>query len=295
MIACASSSPVRKGISRQDWITSLLAITRLLKAGSRVPMNLAVGLTSCLTFSRKAADNPTFYADSTQPQTLNKYQYCLNNPHSFIDPDGHQNQALTTQLMIQRNPKEFVATTKAGVEKVIDRVQLGLSVTGAAPVVGEAADGINAGISAARGNYIEALIDGGAALTGPLGNILSIGKKAHKIANTADAAKDVRDTGKATEGVYEFVDKANEGKTYVGQSGNIPARLKQHERNGRLAPVGGAKTKTVRGGKTKREVAEQKRLDQLGGPRNNPGSRTSNIRNPVSVERMRKLRENDRN
>jgi hypothetical protein len=32
-------------------------------------------------FSSVASENPTFYADMTQPQSLNKYQYCLNNPY----------------------------------------------------------------------------------------------------------------------------------------------------------------------------------------------------------------------
>jgi RHS repeat-associated protein len=41
-------------------------------------------------FAAVAAHNPTFYAEIAEPQSLNKYQYCLNNPLRYVDPDGHQ-------------------------------------------------------------------------------------------------------------------------------------------------------------------------------------------------------------
>jgi len=34
--------------------------------------------------------NPTFYAVLSQPQSLNKYQYCYGNPLKYADLDGHQ-------------------------------------------------------------------------------------------------------------------------------------------------------------------------------------------------------------
>jgi RHS repeat-associated protein len=40
-------------------------------------------------FEDDASSNPTFYADLTNPQSLNKYQYGYNNPYKFNDPTGH--------------------------------------------------------------------------------------------------------------------------------------------------------------------------------------------------------------
>lgn len=80
----------------------------------------------------------------------------------------------------------------------------------------------------------------------------------------------------AVEGIYEF--EAASGKTYVGQSGDIPARIQQHIASGKLLPGTPVKTTEVLGGKTAREIAEQLRINALGGVRN-----LENIRNPIGA------------
>ena len=41
-------------------------------------------------FVDDASENPTFYGDLSNPQSLNKYQYSYNNPLRYVDPDGHE-------------------------------------------------------------------------------------------------------------------------------------------------------------------------------------------------------------
>jgi RHS repeat-associated protein len=40
-------------------------------------------------FADYASANPMLYASPGNPQSLNKYQYCYQNPFRYIDPDGH--------------------------------------------------------------------------------------------------------------------------------------------------------------------------------------------------------------
>jgi RHS repeat-associated protein len=80
------------------------------------------------------------------PQLLHLYAYAANNPIRYIDPNG---------LGIWDSTKGFVARN-------IDKIQTGLDVVGMVPVVGEAADLVNAGIYAARGDYTSAALSAAA-------------------------------------------------------------------------------------------------------------------------------------
>ncbi|MGE0102263.1 MAG: DUF922 domain-containing protein [Blastocatellales bacterium] len=51
------------------------------------------------------------YADITSPQSLNKYQYCYNNPLAFVDPDGHQSRRSNRNPPTNRPPTVTVSRT----------------------------------------------------------------------------------------------------------------------------------------------------------------------------------------
>ncbi|HET6550098.1 MAG TPA: RHS repeat-associated core domain-containing protein, partial [Solirubrobacter sp.] len=92
-----------------------------------------------------------------------------------------------------------------------------------------------------------------------------------------------------TEGIYEVVTK--EGLPYVGQSGNIEQRLAQHVRSGKItqeAADAAARTE-VMGGKTAREIAEQRRINEVtnGVGASDPG--IANKVNPIGPKRQHLL------
>ena len=108
-------------------------------------------------------------------------------------------------------------------------------------------------------------------------------------ATTFQYAKPVVIPTQLAEGIYEFPDAQEPGKTYVGQSEDTDRRLEEHEASGKKDPETEATVTEVRGGKTARAHAEQNRINELGGKKAVPGSQTSNKVNPVGPKRQTKV------
>ena len=90
--------------------------------------------------------------------------------------------------------------------------------------------------------------------------------------------------GLITEGIYEFTGRT--GLTYVGQSGNIPVRLLNHLATRKLpfSELPNVLRTEVLGGRTAREIAEQLRINALGGI-----DALENVRNPIGYGRRHLL------
>jgi RHS repeat-associated protein len=254
----------------------------------------------------------------SNPQSLNRYTYVLNNPLTFVDPfgldaDGSfragtcidweslKGSDCLTPPDIGNDipggaPDVSVLGTSAGPppppldnlqgaagetsgnpgagssssNSGLDSTQLGLGLLGAIPgPIGTGANLVNAGISLYRGNYGQAALNAAFAipLVGTFGRFAQLGEGA------LEAAKGV-------EGIYEFVGRS--GKIYVGQSGNIGLRLAQHLESGALLEEGISSVRftEVSGGRLAREIAEQLRINELGGVRN-----LQNLRNAIGTAR----------
>jgi RHS repeat-associated protein len=193
------------------------------------------------------------------PQRWNRYSYGLNNPLKYNDPDGRAVDIIVDVGSITYDVADIYATYRTGSSPTTTQwLALGGDALGAAvPFV----TGVGAAIRA--GNRIDDATDAGKA------------------------------TGLAKDGRYEFPDQAAGGTPYVGQSGNIPRRLRDHEKAGRLAP-GTELTTPVPGGKTAREIAEHKRIQEItGGMPARQSDSVSNKVDPIGPNRRHLLDEKE--
>jgi len=125
-------------------------------------------------FADNAGDNPLLYAEQGEPQSLNKYQYCYNNPLVYTDIDGH---------------------------KGWDLLKTGLEIASWVPgPVGAVASIARAGIAVAEGDYKGALEHAAGAVPGGklVGRAIKATAKAlDKISDAAKVVDKVRDVASA--------------------------------------------------------------------------------------------------
>jgi RHS repeat-associated protein len=129
-----------------------------------------------------SADN--LVPDSKNPQSLNRYSYCWNNPLKYVDPTGHWGWS---------SIKKAAKAVAKAVVKNIDYVQTAIDIAGLIPVVGEAFDAANAVIYAARGDYVSAGLSLAACIpvAGMAATAGKLAKTAVKVVDKAQALKKV--------------------------------------------------------------------------------------------------------
>ena len=237
---------------------------------------------------RFTSPDPKMFPDAVyDPQSWNKYGYVRNNPLRLVDPNGEDWKDVASGFMNAFNTNQVLGIGRTGGGNGDFRT--GQAFGDAASTLQGVAEMLIGGGGEAGGIALDAT--GVGAIAGVPLNIASAGVIVH---GTAVAGTGLGNLGitlykNGTEGTYEFPDAKSPGKTYVGQSGNVENRLDQHTKSGKLAPGAEPKVAKVPGGKTAREVAEQKRINQLGGTTKQPGSQTSNERNPIGKRREKKV------
>lgn len=202
-------------------------------------------------FAENASDNPTFYAELDNPQSLNKYQYTYNNPVNLTDDDGHvpcRNRACQKSAEMVKNNSGLL----------IDVTQAVISVAGLIPGAGEPADLVNAAISTARGNLAEAGLDLAGAL-GPVGSAAAVANRGRKIAGA------LSDTARAAKKVDNAADASRAGKDFTrkGKQEVIEQNKAQNKGTTKCTSCG---IETVPGQKAKRGVpkpANETQVDHI--------------------------------
>jgi hypothetical protein len=205
------------------------------------------------------------------PQALNRYSYCFNNPLKYNDPTGHW-----------PNWKSIGNAIKATIQTVVNvatdnlgTIQTLLDVAGMIPVVGEVFDVANGIIYAAQGDALNAALSFAACIP-VAGNIATGAKLVGKTVDVVpDIVKAVDNTpaslldGPRDAWVYYGV-KDGERK-YIGITNDLARREAEHvnDKFDYLDPLN-----------TEPMTRAQARAIEQAGIENNPNF--SNIRNSIS-------------
>ncbi|MEO1333707.1 MAG: RHS repeat-associated core domain-containing protein, partial [Myxococcota bacterium] len=252
---------------------------------------LHLGLARFISPDPLFADLATVLEQS--PWEHNLYAYGLGNPVVLSDPSGECATYSDGTMSCAAPLQDF---TMAQADAALSGVRQG-SVSDAAAGLAGTMVGIAAWTAATVSDMTAvAAYNAVAKVGGGLGELYGSGGESGWL-RTAEGAVDIATTVAGTKvpkatsvrpnrGIYEFADQTAGGKRYVGQSGNMNKRLKTHERSGRLKP--GSETRTgVEGGKTAREVAEHKRIQEItGGEPARQSDAVSNKVDPIGPNRQ---------
>ncbi len=208
---------------------------------------------------------------------MNIYGYVGGDPVNAVDPLGltTAKQAQQAALLWGATGAMFSGAAGAVAPRAIEDARTAWKLADCG------ASDLSSSVASSPGEYLEDARDGAIIGLATFGIIKGGGAVLKSIISRVRSAAN-RGSRIASEGIYEFT--AASGKTYVGQSGNIAERLVQHTASGKLPTGGAVNTTEVLGGKTAREIAEQLRINNLGGVRN-----LENIRNPIGPARQHLL------
>jgi len=147
--------------------------------------------------------------DSKNPQSLNRYSYCWNNPLKYVDPTGHWGWS---------SIKKAAKAVAKAVVKNIDYVQAAIDVAGLIPVVGEVFDAANAAIYAARGDYVSAGLSLAACIpvAGMAATAGKLAKNTVKAVDNAQKMKVVAKVGRVGEASAKIVKNTRRIESLTG-------------------------------------------------------------------------------
>ncbi len=207
-------------------------------------------------YAERFLSKDPLFGNKYEPKSLNRYVYSFNNPFDYYDVSGltgnKDDEGIYDQILRQTN-------------EAIDEGREFEAILGIVSAMGyKAAEGV---LFLAGGAEIRVL---------------------KSMTEIRAAASIISGAGKtlANEGIYEFISAS--GKKYVGQSGDIALRIEQHMASGKLLlkDKGTLKITEVLGGKTAREIAEQMKINNLGGLFKDGIKNLENIRNPIGPARQ---------